>query len=311
MSITAVIFVLIGIGYASVACRFFSADEMRTLGKFVVSIALPALVFRAVSSRPIAEISNVGYLSAVLCGSLAVFAAGYLWARRIAGHAPAASTFHAMGMSCANSGFIGYPVLLMALPSVASPALAMNMIVENLVMIPLVLALAEKSRQGDGAPGAAALRIAGRLLRSPIVIALICGMAVSVGGLTLPTVITRPVEILAAASAALSLAVIGGTLAGLPLRSFDATVVAVIVGKLVLHPLAVLLALGLLSAIGWGVEDAGLRAAAVIMAAMPVMGIYPILAQRFGEEQGAAAAMFAMTVVSFFTMSAALMLVLP
>lgn len=49
ISITGVIFVLIGAGYVAVWSKVFSASEMTTLGKFVVNLALPALIFQAVS----------------------------------------------------------------------------------------------------------------------------------------------------------------------------------------------------------------------------------------------------------------------
>ena len=124
--------------WVNFACRFTS-QEVQTLGKFVVNFALPALILRAVSTQPIGEFANVGYFGAVLIGSLVVFWSGYYWSRRAAGESASASAFSAMGMSCANSGFVGFPVLLIALPDVASKALALNMIIENLVMIPTVL----------------------------------------------------------------------------------------------------------------------------------------------------------------------------
>ena len=43
---------------------------------------------------------------------------------------------------------------------------------------------------------------------------------------------------------------------------------------------------------------------AVVMAAVPMLGIYPILAQRHGHEGVAAAAQLAATVASFFTLTA-------
>ncbi|MFT6532873.1 MAG: putative permease [Limimaricola cinnabarinus] len=310
LPITGVIFVLIGLGYLSVRIGALAPADMGALGKFVLGFALPALIFQAVSSRPLSEIANPGYLAAVLGGSLFVFVAGYWWVRR-SGQSAQASTFQAMGMSCANSGFIGYPVLLMALPSVASTALAMNMIIENLVMIPLVLIMAERSRAATVSGRRLALLIGGRLLRNPIVLALVLGLGVSSLDLTPPVLVDRPVEILANASAALSLAVIGGTLATLPLNALNASVLPVVMGKLLLHPVAVGAGLVAMSAAGLGVGNARLQAAAIILAAMPAMGIYPILAQRFGQERNAALAMFAMTALSFVTISAALHLVLP
>ncbi|WBU56984.1 AEC family transporter [Paracoccus sediminicola] len=311
LSITGMIFILIGIGYASVRLGLFSDADMGLLGKFVVNLALPPLIFRAVSSRPLAEIADTGYLGAVLFGSLTVFGLGYLWSRRISGASPQASIFRAMGMSCSNSGFVGYPVLLMALPEIAETALALNMIVENIVMIPLTLALAELARS-DGRKGLRlAAKIVWRLMRSPILIALALGIAVSLSGATLPALIARPVELLASSSAAVSLVVIGGTLAALPLSSLRAPVWPVVTGKLIAHPLAVAAGLAVMATIGLGTASAELASAAIILAAMPVMGIYPILAQRFGQGRMAALATFMMTVLSFFTISATLAIVLP
>lgn len=318
LSITGVIFIVIATGYATVRFGVFSEREMATLGKFVVNLALPALIFRAVSASPPSAIANPGYLGAVLSGSLAVFALGYFWSRLLAGGSAQASTFRAMGMSCANSGFIGYPLLLMALPEVASTALALNMIVENLVLLPLVLVLAERAQgaaRGEARGAALAGQILRRLARNPILIALVLGLAVSTLRIGLPPVLARPVEIFAGASAALSLAVIGGTLAALPLRGLDARalapVAAVVAGKLVLHPAAIALGLAVMAAAGFGVVDADLAAAAVIIAATPVMAVYPILAQLYGEARDASLAMFVMTLVSFFSITAVLAIVLP
>jgi hypothetical protein len=310
LSITGTIFVVISAGFLAVRVGPFSSGDMQTLGKFVVNFALPALILRAVSMQPIGEFANVGYLGAVLIGSLVVFWAGYLWTRKIAGENAAASTFSAMGMSCANSGFIGFPILLVALPDVASTALAMNMIVENLVMIPLVLIMAEYARAGGSTRPRMFPKVARRLVRNPIVIALALGLMISASGITLPAVIARPVDMFASASAAMSLAVIGGTLAGVPFKALKPAVFRIALGKLILHPLAVGISLFGLSQFGLGAKDESLVAAAIILASTPVMSIYPILAQSSGEESTASLAMLVMTAVSFLTMSAILTVVL-
>jgi malonate transporter len=78
-------------------------------------------------------------------------------------------------------------------------------------------------------------------------------------------------------------------------------VTAVAVGKLVLHPLAVLLVLWLLPPM-----PRELQVMAVLMAAVPMLGIYPILAQKHGHDQMAAAAQLGTTVASFFTLTGVL-----
>jgi hypothetical protein len=306
ISITGVIFALIALGYVSVWTSVFSETEMETFGKYVVNFALPALIFRAVSGRDVGEILNIGYLSAYLAVSLLIFAGGYAWSRRVSGLTPLASTFQSRGMSCANSGFVGYPILLMAMPAVASTALALNMIVENLIMIPLVLVMAEHAKGGSGRDWALVGQIAGRLIRNPIVIALITGLAVSLLALGVPQIIAKPIDLLAASSAAISLVVIGGMLAGIPLRAADTQVIPVVVCKLLLHPLAVWLGLLAIAAAGIPLADQRLAHAGILMAAMPAMGIYPILAQRYRQQRIAALAMLMMTGLSFFSISAVL-----
>lgn len=306
LSITGVVFVLIAIGYLSVLARMFSAAELATLSKYVVNFALPALVFHAISIRKIGEFVDFGYLGAYLLGSVAAFAFGYVRARRLAGLQPIQSTFDGMGMSCSNSGFVGYPILMIAMPGVAQTALALNVIVENLFVIPLVLIMAERANGGAVQGWSLARKIAGRLARNPLTLALLAGLLVSLLEIPLPEIVSEPIGIIAVSSASISLFVIGGTLVGLPLRSLDTRVLTVVAGKLLLHPLFVWLGFLAMAAVGLAVADSAVGRAGILFAAMPAMSIYPILAGRYGQQSVAAMAMLLMTVLSFLTISAIL-----
>lgn len=309
LAITFPIYAAILVGFVATRTGVFDKPAMRAFGVFVVKLALPALLFRAVSQRQVGEILNGSYLLAYAAGSLLVAAAGYGWSRRVAGLGPTTSVLYAMGMSCSNSGFIGYPILLITLPAVAGVALALNVIVENVVMIPLLLALVERGR-GEGWPW---YRLAGqsiaRLAANPIIIGVAAGLAVSLLGWKLPAPVERTVNLFAMASSAVSLIVIGGTLAGLPLAGLGRSirrVLPITAGKLIVHPLAVLAAIHALPLLGMAAFDSSLRMAAVLLAAMPMMSIYPILAQAYGQEDFAATALLATTIASFFTLSGVL-----
>ena len=69
-------------------------------------------------------------------------------------------------------------------------------------------------------------------------------------------------------------------------------------GKLVLHPLLVFLILWLLPPL-----DPQLRIAAVVLAGMPMLSLYPIVAQRYHHEGFCAAALLVTTVASFVSIS--------
>lgn len=306
LSITVPVFIMIAIGYAAVRLGVFEAAAMRILGSYVVMLALPALLFKAISQRPIAEVVNWSYMAAYLAGSLVVLTAGFFYARRIQKAETTAAAFSAMGMVCSNTGFIGYPILLLTLPSIAGVGLALNMMVENIVIIPLLLALAEAGQHGTESAGKMLLRTLRALARNPIIIGLAAGLSISLSGLQIPPALMKPVDMLAASSAAVSLLVIGGTLAGVEKRGLGGEIAPIVLGKLILHPAAVFAATLALPFVGLAPLSPDMQAVAIILAAVPMMGIYPILAQRFGRERSSVVAMLTATVLSFFSLSAVL-----
>ncbi|WP_153111318.1 AEC family transporter [Propionivibrio limicola] len=305
LAITSPIFIIILIGFLMTRFGVFAKADMRVFGKFVVNLALPALLFNALAQRQVADILNPSYLLAYAIGSLAVIGVGFLWARRVARVNEQASTFYAMGMSCSNSGYIGYPILLLTLPSVAGVALALNMMVENLLALPLLLTLAERGR-GSGGAWATIRMLMLRLARNPLMIGLLAGLTVSLLRLKLPDAITRTVTMFSAASGAVALFVIGGTLVGLSIGSIGKEVAPIVIGKLLLHPLAVFVAITLMPSLGLPSINPELQMAAVLMAAVPMLGIYATLAQQYGQEDFSAVALLLTTVASFFTLSGVL-----
>ncbi|WP_310627008.1 AEC family transporter [Limnohabitans sp.] len=58
-----------------------------------------------------------------------------------------------------------------------------------------------------------------------------------------------------------------------------------------------------LVAYGVGPMTSSLKITGVLLASMPMLGIYPLLAQRHGQEGFCAAALLVTTVASFFTIS--------
>lgn len=310
LAITSPIYVIIFLGYVTTRAGLFAKAEMRTFGKFVINLALPALVFNAIAERHISEIVYPGYLLAYLGGSLLMLATVYLACRRGSGMSQTKAALYAMGTCCSNSSFIGYPILLLTLAPVAAVALAMNVLVENVVMLPLLITMAEAGRAGAAGHswGRTLAQSLARLARNPLVISLAAGLAVSLLEWRLPAPVSRTVTLFAQASGALSLFVIGGTLVGLQMRGMAGKVAPVVFGKLMLHPLAVALLIAGLPWLGVAPLDSDLRAAAIMMAAMPMLSIYPILAQAYGQEDRCAAALVLTTIASFATLSGLLWL---
>jgi len=299
LAITTPIYLLIGLGYLSGRGGLFTAGELRVLGRFVLMFSLPALLFDAVSRRTLEEVLNGAYLLAYAAGSLAVLGIGLAWARWRRGAPISLAALQGMGMSSSNSGYVGFPILQQLLGPAAGAVLALTMLVENLIVMPLALALADAG--GHGSVRRAFAQSLKGLVRNPLVIAIVAGLIFALAGWRLPQPAARTVQILAAAASPVALFVIGGTLVGLKLEGVRGDILRVAFGKLALHPLAVFGALALLPAI-----DPTLRFVAIVLAAMPMLGIYPVLAQKHHHERFCAATLLVTTVLSFFTLSAGL-----
>lgn len=301
LAITTPIFLLIGMGYLAIAGRIISREQVRGVGTFVMYCALPALVIRALTQNPLEEVFDTQYLLAYGLGSLAVFILGLTvtlaWQRL-----PLSSgAIQALGMAASNSGFIGYPVAAMVLGSPAAVFLALNMVIENLLIIPLALILAEMGHQRGASLAATLRQTARRLGRNPVLIGLLFGVLVAVSGLSLPGPLARTIDMLADAAGPASLFVIGASLFRLQVRGLLGDVAQIVTGKLILHPLAILGAFLLMPE-----PDPALITGAMLFACAPMISVYPLFGQRYAMGGVGAAALMVATLLSFVTLSVAI-----
>lgn len=306
LAITAPIYMAIALGYGLTRWGFFQKSDMRAFGTFVVKVAMPALLFNALSQRKVSDILNAEYLSAYALASLLTVGLSLVWTLRVSNVNRSLSSCLAMGMSCPNSGFVGYPVMLLSLgplASVAGVALALNMMVEILIVIPFLLAWAETG-QGPSRWQEVVMQALKGMFYNPLMWGIVVGFVFSWFEWQLTPSMGRTVSLFAQASGALSLFVIGGSLVGLPVQGMGPRVAQIAAGKLLLHPLMMLMVLTFLIPI----QDPVLRIAALLSCAMPMFGIYPILTQKHGHDGLSAAALLVTTLASFFSLNALLWL---
>ncbi|SEN11343.1 AEC family transporter [Halomonas caseinilytica] len=303
LAITTPIFAIIGLGYLARAGRIIGHEPLQGIGIFVMYFALPALVIRALTQNPLGEVFDPDYLLAYGAGSLGVFALGLAFTLGLEHKPLGTGAIQALGMSASNSGFIGYPVAAMVLGSPAAMFLALNMLIENLLIIPLALTLAELGRQtGNGFRGTLH-QTALRLVRNPVLIGLLIGVLLAVMGRPIPAPLAKAIDMLAGAAGPAALFVIGGSLYGLRPKGMVRDMGQIAIGKLVLHPLAVFGIFLLLPDI-----DPLLLTGALLFACAPMISVYPIFGQRFGLSDITAAALMVSTLGSFVTISLVLWL---
>ena len=297
LSITSPIFLLIAVGYLSVWRGVFKREDMLVLGKLLIDFLLPALVMRAISQFPLHEVLNLRYLAVYGAGSALALLAGVLYGRLWRRLPWPQTGLTGMGMSASNTVFVGFPIVSELVGPAATIAMTLGVLVENLLVVPVVLLVA--GRDSDLPWQRSLLQSLRTLARNPIIWGIVAGVGCSALQLKLPYVFDRSLQMAGSAAPGVALLMIGGVLVGQRLQDVKGDLVALLGGKLLLHPLCVLLALTLLPPLA-----PELRQAALLYACMPLPALFSALGQRFGHGGYAATLLVASTVVAFFSVNA-------
>mgnify|MGYP001809564525 FL=1 len=299
LAVTAPIFLLIALGFVAVRRAWMPREGAVAMSRYALLFALPALLFDTLSKRSLDSILVPDFLLVYVSASLITYGIGVLVASIARRTSPLDNAFFGMGLSMSNSSYIGYPLVAQLLGDPALIAVVMAILTEVLIILPLTLILTEFHRErGRGS----VLRTLGRVLRTvgtnPILLAIGAGLAFAALGWRLPVPIGRTIELLAGSAAVVALFAIGGSLAGQRVRGALGPATAIATGKLVVHPLV---AFGMLMLVP--TLDPTLGQAALILAGLPMVTIYPLIAQRYDQGEIPATALVITTLLAFVTLN--------
>lgn len=291
------------IGYGLKARKVFSAADIDALGRFVLNVAVPGLLFNAFLSRDFASVFHPAWFAALIPACLLNIGILY-WAARITGSGPARQAVTALGGSMPNNGFIGYPILLLAMPGVADQVLALNLLYENLIILPLGLTLLElsrpeRSRGALHAFGSSVLSV----VKKPFFVALALGLIVSLSGIPIPAGIDRLAGLLAGAASAVALVTVGGMLHGQKFSGNVTLATLATFGKLILFPAIAIGALALVAMTPIGALPPELQAAAILSVAMPTFSTVGVFSAPYGHGGLASMILLLSTTCAFITLN--------
>lgn len=306
LSITVPVYLIMIAGFVAVRTGYLDGAVVAALSAFTVRISLPALIFSAIALSDAGAALNWTLSGGYLLASMLSMLIGYAVMRRGFGQGPGASWIHGLGVANSNSGFIGYSIAALVFPDLALIVLAWIMIVENVVVIPFAVIAAEMSSGAGGTLGAAARKAGALFLRNPLVIAVVLALALRASGLALPQEAANAVRMLASVAPVVALFVVGGIIARYNISPMWRRTAAIAMGKLIVHPALVFAVLSLL--IGAGDP---MVLTAVLIAAVPMLSIYPILGATHGAEQVCASALVVTTIASFLTVSGLIWVISP
>jgi predicted permease len=273
------IFGLILAGYLFRRRDILGPNSARELNRFVIWLALPALLFMAMARSSLAALYQPGFVAAFGLASLATYALVLFW--RLRGGRPLAdASVDALSASYSNTGYVGIPLatLLFGPESLVAATLATVFVV--CVLFALASVAVEVGLQSGVRGPAMWAKVLGSIVRNPLVVAPALGIALSATGVAVPPGIDTFLQLLGAAAIPCALVGLGLFLAENRASQRGDRVQWVLVGiKLVALPLATwLLAVEL-----FGVSSFHAQIA-VLMAALPT-GTGPfMLAEFYGRD---------------------------
>lgn len=294
------VFILIGLGYLAGRLQWIRDAAVKDLSNLVFLMLIPALLFRTMSSVHFEQL-DLRPIGAYFLAALSLLAVSIVWRGFNRG-----SVVLALAGTFSNMVMLGITLVELAYGKEAQVTVLTLVSVHALILltigsIVLELAVAREARAGgQRAPHVLATAwsaFKGALIH-PIPLPILCGLLFAQSGLTLPTVVDRPLQLLGSAFGPIALVLVGVTLARTPMAGHLRQALWVSVSKNLVLPLLV----GLCA---WAMGITGMPLTVmVVAAALPVGANVFLFAQRYEVAQEVTtAAMGLSTVLALFTLS--------
>lgn len=292
------VFALILCGWVFQKAGWLPEGGARALGVFVFYLAIPALLFRSMA-RGLPELGAAsGLYGAYFGGVAAMYLLAWAIGRGVFGLAGQDRAMMGMGAGFSNIVIIGLPLVGLAygehglVPTVLIIALHSPLLIGGTT-------LAIEALRGGQSPLRAAVGTAAALVRNPVILGVLTGIAWGATGLGLHPAVERFVALLAGAAAPSALFALGASLAEFRIRGALGESLTIVGLKLLVLPALVWLLATFVFVLPplW-------RDVAVVCAAIPTGANVFLLGQRYGlYVRRSATAVLLSTAVSIFTLS--------
>lgn len=282
------VFLVIAFGYVVSARGWFAESAVDGLMRFAQNFAVPTLLFSSMARLNLGDEFRAALLIPFYAGAISSFFVGWAGAKYLFKRNPQDCV--AIGFVClfSNSLLLGIPIMERAY---GTEALAGNwaiIAIHSPVMYTFGITAMELTRaRGSGQSlGRTALRALSGVLRTPLVIGIICGLTMNVliqAGLVMPEAFWAAVEMITRAALPAALFGLGGILYRYRPEGDMAAISMCCACSLFLHPA---IAYGLAHVTG--LDAAGLRSTVLTAAMAPGVNAY-LFANIYGAARRVAA----------------------
>ncbi|MGC4016812.1 MAG: AEC family transporter [Luteolibacter sp.] len=202
------VFALIFIGWCVRRRGLLGPHATGELNRFVVYLALPALLFDIVSRARLSEIWQPGFIATfgLSCFLLFALTLAFRWWR--SKHL-ADSAIDALGAAYANTGFLGFPLALAVFgPEAMAPTLIATILTVCAIFAVAIVAI-EVGLQKEQRLGRLAWKTSGSLARNPLLLAPLLGAVFPIFELPVPAAIGSLAKLLGGAASPCALVGLG------------------------------------------------------------------------------------------------------
>jgi malonate transporter len=297
------IFALIFLGFGCRRGGLFGPHATAELNRFVVYLALPALLFDIMAHARWATLDQPAFAAVFTLSTFIVFALTVLLRWRGARHLADVS-IDGLNAGYGNTGFIGFPLSLIVFGRGMLGLTTVAAIITVCLLFGVAIVLIEIGLQTEARPARLLLKVGGSLLRNPLLVAPVLGAGWAATGLGLPASAETFFRLRGEAASPCALVALGLFLGE---RRADAASEGGLVASLVLVGLKLILQ----PVLAWVLATQVFRLApalthlVVVLAALPT-GTGPfMLAEFYGREATITArAILLSTIGSLVTVSA-------
>ena len=298
-------FGLIFLGFLCAKLVRFQEVELRMMNFFIVYVALPVLFFKLVAVAPFEQLANWPYVFGTTISTYVVFslafAVGMIATR---GKLREATIMGVVG-SYSNIGYMGPGLTLAALGQDAIVPTALIFVFDNCLLFTLVPFLMALGGSEKMKVGATAWYVVKRVTTHPFNIATAVAVLAADVRFVPPAPVDAMLTFLKNAAAPCALFTLGVTVALRPLRQVPREMPALMLIKLVIHPLLVWVVLSWI-----GNFPRAWVFTAVLMAALPqALNVFVIANQYQTYVERASTAVLIGTLISVVTVTGLLVLI--
>jgi malonate transporter and related proteins len=274
------IFALIFAGWLVRRLGVLGPHATTELNRFVVYLALPALLFDVIAHAQWTDVWQPGFIAAFAIGVALVFALTIAVRLRRPRHL-ADAAIDGLNAGYGNTGFVGFPLALVALGREALAPTLIATIITVCILFAVAIVLIETGLQTEKRRRHLFIKVGSSLLRNPLLVAPVLGAVVPLAGLSVPVPAESFLKLLGGAASPCALIALGLFLAAKrEATERDIGSAALLIGfKLVLQPAVT----WIMATAVFGLSPL-LTHVAVLLAALPT-GTGPFMLAEFYQRE--------------------------